>query len=105
MAVRALLEADGRFDVVGSASNGQIGFAEALRLRPDAVTMDIDMPVVDGVEATAMIAAGTDAAIVLLTGSESSERVREGLDAGASTHVPKRRAAEDLADALLAAVA
>src|SRR5439155_17104163 len=56
MAVTALLESSG-LTVVGYASNGAEGVALAEAARPSVVTMDLDMPVMNGVEATAVIVA------------------------------------------------
>jgi two-component system chemotaxis response regulator CheB len=50
-ALTALLSGP-RFDLVGVARNGEEGVQQALLLRPDIVTMDIDMPALDGVAAT-----------------------------------------------------
>jgi two-component system chemotaxis response regulator CheB len=52
-ALQALLETEPRIAVSGIAANGQQALERALLLRPDVVTMDIEMPVMDGVEATA----------------------------------------------------
>lgn len=51
-----ILSAQPGMEVVGEASNGAIAIQEAQRLRPDVVVMDIQMPVVDGIEATARLA-------------------------------------------------
>jgi NarL family two-component system response regulator LiaR len=74
-------------------------------LLPDAITMDVDMPIVDGAGATRMIVQYFQVPIVLLSGSESSERIGEALEAGAFTHVPKSKAWDDLIPAIRAAVA
>jgi DNA-binding NarL/FixJ family response regulator len=101
-ALTAVVEADGRAEVVGTAENGQMALAEAMWLQPDVVSMDIDMPVMDGVDATRLIVAYVRVPVVLVTGSRSSARVQEALEAGASAHVLKERAAEELVDTLLA---
>ena len=104
-ALEALLEADGRFDVVGWASNGAEAVGLASSRRPDVVTMDIAMPVLDGVEATRAICdAFPRIHVVILTGSQGGDDVEEALEAGAVAHVAKGRAAEELPDVLVAAV-
>jgi len=103
--VIALLEADPRIGVTGWASNGAEAYAQVLKLRPDVITMDIDMPVLDGVEAIRLISAhDASIPILLLTGSMSG-RVAEGLAAGAKFHLPKKRAPEELLEVVLALTA
>ena len=103
-ALRWIFEADGRAEAIGTAANGQLAIAEALRLTPDVVTMDIDMPVMDGVEATRLIVAYAKVPVVLVTGSESSVRVTDAMAAGARAYLPKQDAADKLVDLLLAVV-
>jgi DNA-binding NarL/FixJ family response regulator len=98
-----LLEVDGRFAVVGRASNGAEGIELARELAPDVITMDIDMPRTDGVQATAAIRQANPASrIVVVSGSVFVDRVDQARAAGASGYVAKSRAVEDLAEVLLA---
>jgi YesN/AraC family two-component response regulator len=53
MGLRKILENEPETTVVGEAANGQDAVAAAMRLRPDVVVMDIRMPVLNGIEATA----------------------------------------------------
>jgi two-component system chemotaxis response regulator CheB len=81
----ALLEADPAIDVVGSAANGAEGVRLAARLRPDLITMDLRMPVMDGLEATRRIMQETPTPVVMVTASASRENqklVFESLQAG-----------------------
>ena len=74
-----------------------------MELSPTIVTMDIDMPVVDGVEATARIAP-LGIPVVVVSGSQSSERIGEAVAAGAVASVVKSQASTALTP-LLRAVA
>jgi DNA-binding NarL/FixJ family response regulator len=70
---RALLEADG-FDVVGESVDGLTGLADARRLRPDLVLLDIGLPDVEGFDvARELAAAGPPPYVVLTSSREASE--------------------------------
>ena len=104
-ALTALLEAQG-FEVAGAAPNGAEGVELAASLRPDVVTLDLEMPVMSGIEATRQILALPDPPpIVIVSGSKSSNALDEALAAGARCHVEKRDATTALAPALRAAAA
>ena len=83
---RMILEAEEDVEVVGEAGDGREAVAEALRLRPDVVLMDVRMPEMDGIEATRRLLAedGADAKVVMLTTFDMDEYVYEALRAGAS---------------------
>lgn len=76
--------------VVAEASNGEDAFAKALALRPDVVLMDLNMPQMNGLEATAAIREKIpEAKIILLTVSEQDENVFRAIRAGASGYLLK----------------
>jgi CheY-like chemotaxis protein len=104
-AVEALLERAENFEVVGRATNGAEALRRTAELLPDAITMDVDMPVMNGVEATRMIVAYFHVPVILLTASESGERIEEALAAGAVAHVYKANAWGDLIPTIRVAVA
>jgi CheY-like chemotaxis protein len=102
-AIALLLEQDNRFVVVARARHGREAVELAERLRPDAVVMDIEMPVLDGVEATRLLrAAAPELPIVAVSGHDYEERVLEIRQAGADDYVRKARMAEELPRALAA---
>jgi len=96
-AIALLLEQDGRFAVAGRARNGRDAVELAERVSPDAIVIDIEMPVLDGVEATRLLrAAAPELAIVAVSGHDYEERVLEIRRAGADDYVRKARLADEL---------
>jgi DNA-binding NarL/FixJ family response regulator len=85
----SLLEAHG-MEVVGAVGDGQAAVAEALRLEPDLVLMDIRMPVCDGLAATRLIKAQRpDTRIVMITTSAEDEDLFEAVKSGACGYLLK----------------
>ena len=100
-AIELLLEQDDRFAVAGRARNGRAAVDLAKRHAFDAVVMDIEMPVLDGVEATRLLrAAAPELPIVAVSGHDYEERVLEIRSAGASDYVRKARLEDELPRAL-----
>jgi CheY-like chemotaxis protein len=98
-----LLEQDERFAVAGRARDGREAVELGEHLSPDAVVMDIEMPVLDGVEATKRIRTETpELPIVAVSGHDYEERVLEIRQAGANDYVRKARLADELLHVLLA---
>jgi DNA-binding NarL/FixJ family response regulator len=101
--LRALIELQPDMRVVGEASDGQEAVAAVLEQRPDVVVMDINMPELDGAEATKLIKAGApDVRVLALTAHEQGEYVQLLLNAGATGFLLKRAAAADLVQAIRA---
>lgn len=75
--------------VVGQAMNGQDGVDLVLRERPDLVTMDITMPVMDGIEATRRIMQEDDTCIIIVTAYSSEEYQTRAREAGACGYLLK----------------
>ena len=101
----AVLEADGRFEIVGHARNGDEAIDLVGTLDVDAVVMDIEMPLVDGVQATRQLRElSPELPILAISGHDYEERVLEIRQAGASDYVRKSRVEEDLPTALAALV-
>ena len=87
---RMILEAEPDLEVVGEATTGHEAVAEAGRLRPDVVLMDVRMPEMDGIEATRRLLDGNgDTKVVMLTTFDMDEYVYEALRAGASGFLVK----------------
>jgi len=97
----SLLNIQPRIDVVGTAENGQEAIALVADLLPDVVLMDVRMPVMDGIEATAEIHRRFPAIkVLMLTTFEDESYVIDALRAGAFGYVLKNTPALDLAQAI-----
>jgi DNA-binding NarL/FixJ family response regulator len=104
--VRAVLSADGRFELVGWARDGGEAIELSETLGPDLVLVDIGLPTMDGVTAThEILARCPNARIVMLTGSSEREDVRRAEEAGAIGYVAKEElGSPELPGSLLALV-
>lgn len=101
--IRALLDAEDDIDVVGEAATGREAVDLAVELRPDIVLMDVQMPEMDGIEATRRIVGDErlgDVRVVVLTNYGIDEYVFNALHAGASGFVVKDTEPDDLLQAL-----
>jgi DNA-binding NarL/FixJ family response regulator len=86
----AMLSTQPDFEVVGEAGTGAEAVAEAARLRPDVVLMDLEMPALDGIEATRRLRAADPAVqVVVLTAFDTDERIVGALQAGAQGYLLK----------------
>ncbi|KKI16472.1 MULTISPECIES: response regulator transcription factor [unclassified Leucobacter] len=104
-AVADILAVHDDLDVIGTAADGREAIAEASRLRPDVVLMDIRMPEVDGIRATEVICADPGSGgmrVLVLTTFEEEEYVVSALRAGASGFIGKGAEPEDIARAVRA---
>ena len=91
-------------ELVGSATNGEEAVSLSAARDPDVVLMDLEMPVLDGIEATRRIrAAQPGVAIVVLTSFSDRERILSALDAGAAGYLLKDAEPDAIARALEAA--
>ena len=101
--LRQICEIVGRFEVVGEADNGQEAVELTCQLQPDVVLMDINMPVLDGVQATSLITQDHPSArVVILTMYRQDNYVFEAIKAGARGYLLKDADEQDLIDAVRA---
>ena len=94
--LRLVLEASGVISVVGEAGDGVEAVSAARRLRPDVVVMDVRMPQLDGIAATADVLADTDAKVLVLTTFDLDDYVLGALSAGASGFLLKSASGAEL---------
>ena len=99
--LKAVLSSDASIEVVGEAANGRAAVLEARALAPDVILMDVRMPDLDGISATAeIVAASPGAKVVILTTFEQDDYIFGALDAGASGFLLKRTRPEELIAAI-----
>lgn len=97
----AILRSEDEIEVVGEAADGRAAIELAAALDPDVICMDVQMPHMDGIEATrALVAAGTRAAILILTTFDRDDFLFETLTAGASGFLLKSAGPEELIEAV-----
>ena len=99
---RTILEATGDIVVVGEATNGQEAVAAASALNPEVICMDVQMPVMDGLEATRRVVAdpAVDSAVIVVTTFDRDDYLFAALDAGASGFLLKNAGADELISAV-----
>ena len=98
-AIAALLASQPDMEVVGEAENGLIGVEMARALRPDLVILDVDMPVMSGVEAVKLIREQVlDVKVIMLTVSDYEDHVLDALRNGAHGYLLKDLRPEQLHD-------
>lgn len=100
------IEEDPRFTVVGTAGDGRSGVDMALRLRPDVITMDVEMPGMNGLEAVRHIVAHTNIAVIMVSAvtDAGARATMNALRIGAVDFIPKSKGTELIHEKLLAAM-
>jgi len=99
---RTILDSEDGIEVVGEASNGDEAIARVAELAPDVVCMDVQMPGMDGLEATRRITAdaASVAAVLVLTTFNREDYLFAALEAGASGFLLKNSSPEQLIEAV-----
>jgi DNA-binding NarL/FixJ family response regulator len=99
---KMILESEDDIEVVGEASDGEQAISLTRSVRPDVVLMDVQMPTMDGLEATGRIVrdANIPSRIVILTTFERDDYIFEALRAGASGFLLKNAPSEELVHAV-----
>ena len=89
--IEKLLSADPELEVIGSANNGKEAIEKTLELKPDVITMDIEMPVMDGITATKEIMRQKATPILMFSSltTDGAKATLDALDAGALDFIPK----------------
>jgi two-component system response regulator NreC len=101
--LRMLLEAQPDIEIVAEVETGKEAVRQVSLLRPDVVLMDIQMPDMNGIEATKQIRKlAPETAVLALTMHEDDQYFFEMIHAGASGYVPKRAAPDELVSAIRA---
>jgi DNA-binding NarL/FixJ family response regulator len=99
---RLMLSVETDLEVVGEAADGMAAVIAARRLRPDVVLMDVQMPGLDGIEATRRIVEEDLGRVVILTTFDRDDYLFDALEAGASGFMLKNAEPEHLVDAVRA---
>ncbi|QEE60292.1 response regulator transcription factor [Salinibacterium sp. dk2585] len=99
---KTILQSEPGIEVVGEAANGADAVERARELQPDVICMDVQMPGMDGLEATRMLVADASvtAGVLILTTFDRDDYLFEALQAGASGFLLKNARAEELIDAV-----
>ncbi|MBO5241221.1 MAG: response regulator [Lachnospiraceae bacterium] len=98
--LRSILESNGH-EILDEAVNGQDGVQKFQALRPDVITLDITMPIVDGVEALKMIKAlDGDAKVVMVTAAGQKNKMIDCIKAGANEFLTKPFDQQEILDVI-----
>ena len=105
-ALKRRIEQDTRFTVIDTAQNGQEGVEKALRLKPDVVTLDVEMPIKNGLEALKEIVAKSTIPVIMVSAiTEAGAKITiDALSIGAVDFIPKSKGADLIHEKLIAAV-
>lgn len=96
----AILNAQPGIEVLGTAANGRDAVALVAQTRPDVVCLDIEMPVMNGIDAAAEILASAETEVIMLTTFNREDYLLDALRAGASGFLLKTATPEQLTEAI-----
>lgn len=99
--MRIILSVDERFLVVGCATNGKEAIEQARKNLADVILMDIQMPVMDGIEATKIIVEENLGKVLILTTFDESELVEQAVKNGAKGYLIKNHTPDQLKEMIL----
>jgi DNA-binding NarL/FixJ family response regulator len=90
LAARMVVEATEGFEVVGEAETGEDSVEQAAELHPDLVLMDVNLPGINGLDATRQILSSSNTVVVLLLSTyEEDEYAPRAAECGAAAYIPK----------------
>ncbi|MEM6611573.1 MAG: response regulator transcription factor [Cyanobacteria bacterium P01_C01_bin.72] len=99
--IKAILKHEPEIEIVGTAQDGQSAIAQVIKLRPDLVLIDIEMPRMNGIVATKYICENMpDTRVIVLTSHKKQSYLTQALQAGASGYLLKDTLVEDLKQAI-----
>jgi DNA-binding NarL/FixJ family response regulator len=99
--IKAILKHEPEIEIVGTAQDGQTAIAQVIKLQPDLVLIDIEMPKMNGIVATKYIREHMpDTKVIVLTSHKQPSYVSEALQAGASGYLSKDTLIQDLKQAI-----
>ena len=87
--ITAMLEGSADFQVVGRAADGEEGLKQAFSLQPDVITLDLEMPVMDGFAFLRWLMANLPTAVIVVSSRSSDRSVFKALDLGAVDFIAK----------------
>lgn len=91
IALERMLKSDPSIEIIGSAANGVEAIDRAIRLKPDVITMDVEMPIMDGLQALKEIMRVKPTPVIMVSSltHEGAKVTLDALDLGAIDYVPK----------------
>ncbi len=98
--LRRMLELEKEIQVVGEASDGEEAITKAIELSPDVITMDLKMPIMDGIDATQEIKQQMPAVNILILTLYAEDFVKQAIEAGASGYLLKDSGSEQITKAI-----